>query len=61
MQATITSKGRVTIPKAVRQKLGLQAGDRIEFLVQMDGTVQVVPATIPLASLRGVLPKPPRA
>lgn len=31
MQATITSKGQVTIPLALRQKFNLQAGDQIEF------------------------------
>ena len=29
--ATITSKGQVTIPVDVRNQLGLQSGDRIEF------------------------------
>jgi len=31
MQATITAKGQVTIPLALRQKFNLQAGDQIEF------------------------------
>ncbi len=31
MTATITSKGQITIPLAVRQHLGLKAGDRLEF------------------------------
>ena len=29
--ATLTSKGQVTIPKAVRHLLGLQTGDCLEF------------------------------
>ena len=31
MKATLTSKGQVTIPVAIRQKLGLKAGQVIEF------------------------------
>ena len=31
MKATLTSKGRITIPAAIRQKLGLKPGDQIDF------------------------------
>jgi AbrB family looped-hinge helix DNA binding protein len=31
MQATITSKGQITIPLALRQKFNLQPGDQLEF------------------------------
>ena len=33
---TVTSKGQVTIPKAVRDRMGLRAGDKVEF-VEKDG------------------------
>ncbi len=56
--STLTSKGQTTIPKAVRRHLGLKPGDKIRFLVEDDGRVVVVPATLHLRDLRGSLSKP---
>ena len=39
--ATVTSKGQTTIPKSVRDAVGLRAGDRIHFTVLGDGTIIV--------------------
>lgn len=33
---SVTSKGQVTIPKSVRQKLGIRAGSRVQFRVVGD-------------------------
>jgi len=57
--ATITSKGQITIPKAVRDELGLRAGDRVAFRVAGDGRVVIEPETIDLLDLAGIL-KPRR-
>ena len=43
--ATSTTKGPVTIPKEVREHLGIDTGDRLSFVVQEDGTVMVKPLT----------------
>ena len=59
--STITSKGQTTIPKDVRDRLHLKAGDRVEFVVRDDGSALMVPATLPVTSLRGILPAPARA
>jgi len=42
-RATITSKGQITLPKEVRRRLGVDAGDQVEFRVAADGTITVVP------------------
>ena len=55
--ATLTSKGQVTIPVDVRQRLGLESGDRIEF-IQMDGGYAIKPVIDDVRSLKGLLRKP---
>ncbi|MBT3375812.1 MAG: AbrB/MazE/SpoVT family DNA-binding domain-containing protein [Lentisphaerae bacterium] len=61
MIATLTSKGQVTLPKSVRDKLELQAGDRLDFVVTDDGLLEVVPLKQPASKLRGILPKPSKS
>jgi AbrB family looped-hinge helix DNA binding protein len=58
MLSTVTSKGQITLPKAVRDHLRLRSGDRVEFLVLEDGRVELVSATAPVTKLRGMLPAP---
>lgn len=43
MQAIISSKGQVTLPKALRDRLHLTTGDRVEFVVDEDGVVRLIP------------------
>ncbi|CAN5152284.1 AbrB/MazE/SpoVT family DNA-binding domain-containing protein [soil metagenome] len=59
--STITSKGQTTIPKSIREKLNLREGDRLEFLVEDDGRVVLIAATVPVQTLKGILPAPKRA
>lgn len=42
-EAKLTSKGQVTIPKTVRDRLGLAVGDRIRFRFLADGTLTIEP------------------
>jgi AbrB family looped-hinge helix DNA binding protein len=56
--ATVTSKGQVTIPKEIRELLGLDSGDRINFVIEDDGRVTFRPATKDIRSLKGIVPKP---
>jgi len=50
--AKLTSKGQITVPREVREALGLQTGDRLAFRIRDDGTVIVEPETLDLLSLR---------
>ena len=56
--AVLTSKGQTTVPKDVREHLGLRTGDRIEFVLSEDKTVLLRPATRAVTDLKGFLPKP---
>ncbi len=58
MQATITAKGQVTIPKPIRDKLQLRPGDKIDFVLDSGGEVRVVPLTASVKQLKGMVPKP---
>jgi AbrB family looped-hinge helix DNA binding protein len=61
MEATLTSKGQIAIPKDVRDALHLRPGDRLDFVLQADCTVRVLPITGSVKRLKGMLPKPERA
>lgn len=41
--ATLTSKGQVTIPAAIRQRLGVKAGDQLRFRLSTSGDLTVIP------------------
>jgi antitoxin PrlF len=53
--ATVTSKGQITLPKSVRERLGVRAGDRVRFREIADGTVVVEAETGDLMELFGAL------
>jgi len=55
--STISSKGQVTVPQEIRNRLGLAAGDRVDFVIEGDRTV-LRPArstSNPFEKYRGVL------
>jgi antitoxin PrlF len=53
--ATVTSKGQITIPARVRAALGVDAGDRIEFVEVGKGEFNIVAATRSVRELNGML------
>jgi antitoxin PrlF len=56
----MTSKGQITIPVAVREKLGLAAGDRVEFVELVPGEFALKAATEDVRSLKGMIQRPAR-
>ena len=55
--STISSKGQVTVPQEIRNRLGLTTGDRVDFVIEGERTV-IRPARgdeNPFAKYRGVL------
>lgn len=53
VESTITSKGQTTLPKPVREALGVKPGDRVRYLIIGD-EVRIIPVR-PLSRLLGVL------
>ncbi|MBU6299412.1 MAG: type II toxin-antitoxin system PrlF family antitoxin [Alphaproteobacteria bacterium] len=58
--ATMTSKGQTTIPKDIRDGLGLKPQDRLHFTLLPDGTVIMRAKKRSLGDLYGALHKPGR-
>ncbi|MDR3361001.1 MAG: AbrB/MazE/SpoVT family DNA-binding domain-containing protein [Bifidobacteriaceae bacterium] len=56
--ATMTSKGQVTVPKAVRLDLDLKAGSQVDFVKQADGGYRLERLTRPVSRLAGALRRP---
>jgi antitoxin PrlF len=55
--SSISSKGQVTVPQEIRNRLGLSAGDRVEFVIEGERTV-IRPArnaSNPFEKYKGVL------
>jgi len=58
--STLTSKGQTTIPKDIRKRLNLHPGDRLEFVIDEDDRVLVLPDGIDASELAGMLKPPAR-
>ncbi|MBC7941479.1 MAG: AbrB/MazE/SpoVT family DNA-binding domain-containing protein [Chitinophagaceae bacterium] len=55
---TMTTKGQVTVPREIRERLGLKSGDKMAFTMLSDGTVVMRPKTRRLAEMAGSLTRP---
>jgi antitoxin PrlF len=59
-EATVTSKGQVTLPVRLRTALGLKTGDKLVFQRGDDGAVRVEALTDTLSSVRGIVRAAPQ-
>jgi AbrB family looped-hinge helix DNA binding protein len=57
-EAKMTVKGQVTVPRKIRNRLGLKPGDTMAFTMLGDGTVVLRPKTQRLTDLAGSLTRP---
>jgi len=58
MDAILSTTGQITLPKSLRDRLHLNAGDRVGFRIDADGTVRMLPKTRSVRDLKGCLPRP---
>ena len=54
--STISSKGQTTIPVEIQRSLNVKPGDKIQYFLEADGRVSLVPKSCSIADLKGVLP-----
>jgi AbrB family looped-hinge helix DNA binding protein len=53
--STLTSKGQITIPREIRERLHLRVGSRIDFIVEPSGQVVLKPLDSNFRSIRGIV------
>ncbi len=58
MFATLTSKGQLTLPKEIRDRLGLDAGSVLDFALQPDNTITARAVKPDARRIRGLLKSP---
>ena len=54
-QATLTTKGQITIPKAIREQLELKTGDRVDFIIRDSGEAVIRRVSCTTDEIRGIL------
>ena len=61
MLATVTVKGQVTVPKAIRDHLKIESGTQLDFKLNDDGSILVRSLKRSALSIIGLLKRPGRA
>jgi AbrB family looped-hinge helix DNA binding protein len=60
-EVPVTNKGQLTIPKEIRERLGLSKGGNVSLTLEDDNRVVLSPKRVKLSDLAGMLGKPPRS
>lgn len=60
LEATVTSKGQITLPRRLRESLGLKRGSRIRFRIEADGGLRGDPVLFELEDLWAMADRGPR-
>ncbi|NEO54735.1 MAG: AbrB family transcriptional regulator [Okeania sp. SIO3B5] len=58
MANTISDRGQITIPQEIRDYLKLNAGTKIEFVIDEEGQVKIIPLKFSVEDLSGILHRP---
>ena len=53
-ESTVTAKGQTTIPKTIRDLLGLKPGGKVRYFIAHNGSVMILPVR-PASALRGIV------
>lgn len=59
LTAKLSSKNQITVPAAIRRKLGIRASDAIAFVFNESGAIEVRRASFDLESILGSIPPLP--
>ena len=59
--ARMNSKGEITLPKNVLERLGIKAGDQVEFVEYDNGIVLLRSIARDIRALKGIVPKPAKS
>ncbi|MFC1582507.1 AbrB/MazE/SpoVT family DNA-binding domain-containing protein [Planctomycetota bacterium] len=53
--SSVTTKGQVTIPKKIRDQLHLKSGDKVDFILEKDGSARMLPVSQSIDSIVGIV------
>lgn len=56
--AAVTDTGQITLPEEIREHLKLVSGSRVEFVIDEDGQVKILPLNVAVETLSGILHRP---
>lgn len=59
--ARVNSKGEITLPKSVLERLGVKAGGQVEFVEYGQGVVLLRSIEHGIRALKGIVPKPAKS